>query len=320
MKTLPVFFSIDDNYAPWLAVALNSLISNASRDYQYDIVILHEGLKEQNMDKLKALSKPGFDIRFQAINERFECIRTDFDGNKLHTIDKFTLTIFFRLFLADMFPQYDKGIYIDSDIVLAGDIAELYNTPLEGNLIAACPDFSIQEIPPFISYVTEYVGVDKSLDYINSGILVMDLKQLREVGMGKRFLEVLGKWQFYSIAPDQDYINAMCKGRIKYLDKCWNTMPNENHPPLDNPKLIHYNLFSKPWKKDGVQYEDLFWKYAADCGFIEEINAYKKSFTDEDRAREDARGGSMVETALKVLASDKPSFRYVFNNGLEQRL
>lgn len=46
--------------------------------------------------------------------------------------DFFTLTIYFRLFLAQMFPQYDKGIYLDSDIVVPGDISQLYQTPLTG--------------------------------------------------------------------------------------------------------------------------------------------------------------------------------------------
>lgn len=320
MKTIPVFFSVDDNYVPWLSVALKSLIHNASRQYRYELVILHEGLPEESLMRLKSLSEPGFTIRPQLMTERFERIRSDFEGNRLHTLDRFTMTIFFRLFLPDMFPQYDRGIYLDSDIVVPGDISELFETDLGGNLIAACPDYSIQDIPPFVSYVTDYVGMDRSLDYINSGVLLMDFDGLRKAGMGRRFMEVLDRWQFNSIAPDQDYINSMCKGRIKYLDACWDAMPNDKSRPLDHPKLIHYNLFSKPWLRDGVQYEEYFWRWVPECGFADEIRRYKEAYTDEERRQDGLRAESMMQTALKLQSSAGHSFRTVFGDGLEQRL
>ncbi len=320
MKTIPVFFSVDDNYVPWLSVAIKSLIHNASRQYNYDIVILHEGLERSSVERLCALAEPGFEILPQTITERFGCISSDFEGHKLHTLDRFTMTIFFRLFLADMFPQYDKGIYLDSDIVVSGDISELYETDLEGKLLAACPDWSIQDIPPFVSYVTDYVGVDRSLDYINSGVLVMDFAKLRAVRMGMRFVEVLARWKFNSIAPDQDYINAMCKGRIKYLDKCWDAMPNDKRQPLAEPKLIHYNLFSKPWMRDGVQYEEYFWRYAPLSGFLAEIEEFKRGYSPSEQAKGAARCEGMIRTALDLRSACGHNFRTVFGSGLEERL
>ena len=270
VKTIPVFFSIDDNFSPWLAVSLNSMIQNASKAYEYQVFVLHQGLRQSNMDKLAALARDGVHINFVPIEKQYEAIKSDFTGNKLRA-DYFTLTIFFRIFIPDMFPQFEKGIYLDSDICVPGDISKLFEIDLGDNLLAACPDYSIQDIPPFIDYVTQAVGVDRGIEYINSGILLMDLGKLREVRMGERFLELMSKYNFDSIAPDQDYINAMCKGRIHFLGPEWDAMPNPAHPELDDPQIIHYNLFEKPWIKDGVQYEPYFWKYAKDCGFIEEI-------------------------------------------------
>ena len=62
----------------------------------------------------------------------------------------------------------------------------------------------------------------------------------------------------------------MCNGKILYLDEAWDAMPTEGKEPLKNPKLIHYNLFQKPWCYDNIQYEEYFWKYAKDSGYYED--------------------------------------------------
>ena len=117
-SVIPVFFTIDDGYAPYASVAIASLIENASKDYCYKIHIVHQGLSEENKRKLSAL--------------------------------------------ADMFPEYEKGIYLDSDIVVPGDISELYQIELgEEFLIGACPDYSIQNIPELVRYLEQGIGVGR---------------------------------------------------------------------------------------------------------------------------------------------------------------
>ena len=75
----------------------------------------------------------------------------------------------------------------------------------------------------------------------------MNLKEMRLKNFEGHFFSLLNKYRFDTVAPDQDYINAMCNGKIFYIDQKWNAMPNEDQEPLENPSLIHYNLFSKPW-------------------------------------------------------------------------
>ncbi len=315
---IPVFFSIDDGFSPWLSVSLNSLVKNCSPRYDYEIYILHQGLRQENIDKLASLSSPNVHINFAPIEEQYETIKSDFTGNKLRA-DYFTLTIFFRLFIPDMFPQYDKGIYLDGDICVPGDISRLFEIDLGDNLLGACPDYSIQDAPPLVEYVTKAVGVDRGLEYINSGVLLMDLRKLREVHMGDRFLELMGKYNFDSIAPDQDYINAMCKGKIYFLGPEWDAMPNPARPELQNPQLIHYNLFEKPWIKDGVQYASYFWEYATDSGYLEEIKAFKAAYPQEQIEKDAAQLGVMCGRVPEILAGEF-TFRKVFDGGLEKRL
>lgn len=315
-ELIPIFFSVDDNYIPYLAVALKSLIANASKKYNYKVIVLHQEVSENNIKRIEGLKTEGFEIEFIPMKDSLSCI-TDRMSNRLRA-DYFTLTIYFRLFIPAMFLEYDKGIYLDSDIVVLGDISELYEVNLRGNLIGASVDYSIQNIPEFVKYTEKGIGVTVS-KYINSGILLMNLKKLREVSLDTRFLELLNTYHFDSIAPDQDYLNAMCYGKIEYLSGTWDTMPENNTVPLKNPKLIHYNLFAKPWCYDNIQYEEYFWKYAKDSGYLEEIQEHKKNYSDEQKKSDTECIGRMLKRALEI-AEQTENFRTVFESGKERRL
>ena len=314
--TIPVFFTIDDSYAPYMGIALTSIMAGASDDYDYEIVIMHQELSEKNRSKLESMERPGFKLRFVAMEDEIRGI-TNRHCNKLRQ-DYFTLTIFFRLFIPEMFPEYDKGIYLDSDIVVPGDIAELYEVDLGGNLIGACQDNSIRDIPELIAYTDRGVGV--GIDrYINSGVLLMNLKELRKRHLERRFLELLATYHFDNIAPDQDYLNVLCHGKITYLDASWDAMPVQSKPPMENPRLIHYNLFAKPWCYDGIPYEDYFWYYASESPFYEEAKANKKAYPDEQKASDAACMRQLLAHG-KEIAEAPFNFRVVFESGLEARL
>lgn len=318
MKTneIPVFFAADDGYAPFLSVAVNSLVKNASESRNYRVIVLHEDMNEENRNKISALGKENVKIDFVPMQKGLETV-TDRMSNRLRC-DYFTLTIYFRLFIPAMFPEYDKAVYIDSDIVLPGDIAELYDIDIKDNYIAACTDFSIQEIPPLMNYVENAVGV-KGTEYINSGVLLMNLKELRERNFDSHFLNLLNTYHFDSVAPDQDYINAMCNGKIHYLSECWDAMPNDNKPALEAPKLIHYNLFSKPWCYDNIQYEEYFWKYAEDCGFKDEIKRYKDSYSEEQKKSDSDCLNMLVGKGDEIPLKDV-TFKKMFEKGVKIRL
>ena len=315
-KEIPIFFSIDNSYAPFLAVALNSAIKNSSADRCYKAIVLYQDLSESNRQKLRSLERPHFTIDFVPMGSGLERI-TDRMSNRLRC-DYFTLTIYFRLFIPAMFPQYDKGIYIDSDVVLPGDLTELFDTDIGDNYIGACNDLSVLDVPPLCDYMENAVGVNRK-EYINSGVLLMNLKKLREAELDKHFLTLLNKYHFDCIAPDQDYLNALCNGKIYYLDPVWDAMPNENKPPLENVRLIHYNLFSKPWCYDGIQYEKYFWQYATDCGYLEDIKAYKDSYSAEQKDSDSKCLNLLIERGAFITDLDI-TFKKLHERGEKIRL
>lgn len=313
---IPVFFTINDRYAPYLGVALYSAIENASPKNHYKAIILHEDVSAENRCRIQSLARDYFEIEFVPMQQGLESI-TDRMGSRLRC-DYFTLTIYFRLFIPAMFPEYDKAIYIDSDVVVPGDLAELYSIDLGDNYIGACPDFSIADVPPLVNYTVEAVGM-KPGKYINSGLLVMNLKALREKALDKHFLHLLNTHRFDCIAPDQDYLNAMCCNRIYYLPECWDAMPNDSKPAMKDAKLIHYNLFSKPWCYDNIQYGDVFWKYAEASGFFFEAKAHKENYSDAQKQSDAHCMELLVQRGMEITQSDH-TFRKVFESGEKVRL
>jgi len=315
-KEIPIFFTIDNSYAPYISVAIKSIIENASKDYNYKFIVLHQELNEENKEKISSLSKEGFEIKFVYMKDGLETI-TDRVENRLRC-DYFTLTIYFRLFIPDMFPEYDKGIYIDSDIVVPGDISKLYNHELGNNLIGACADKSVVDVPELAKYMEEAIGVSR-YEYINSGVLLMNLKEMREKEFTKRFLTLLNKYHFDCIAPDQDYLNAMCNGKILYLDESWDAMPTEGKVPLLNPNIIHYNLFQKPWCYENIQYEEYFWKYAKQTKYYEQIVEFKKNYSEEQKQSDRECLGVLVSKGGKM-SDNEVTFKKVMERGEQIRI
>lgn len=313
---IPIFFTIDNGYAPLLAAAIASAAGHASPDRRYRAIVLHEDLSEENAKKIMALQTTNFRITLTPMKANFEAL-DDRMSNRLRC-DYFTLTIYYRLFIPAMFPEYDKGIYIDSDVVLNADIAELFDTDLQGNLIGACRDLSIADIPPLVAYTENAVGAGKG-EYINSGVLLMDLKGLRNAHLEEHFLHLLTTYHFDSIAPDQDYLNAMCSGKILYLDEAWDAMPNPAHPELKNPKLIHYNLFAKPWCYDNVPYETYFWHWAKQCGFFDQIQAHKDAYDDEKKQSDSECLATLVKKGSEI-PDQEVTFKKMSDKGVAIKL
>lgn len=315
-KEIPIFFSIDNSYAPFLAAAINSAVKNCSKNRRYKAIILHQELSEDNISRLSALGSDNFKIEFVEMKDGLESI-TDRMSNRLRC-DYFTLTIYYRLFIPAMFPQYDKGIYIDSDVVVLGDLAELFDIEIGDNYIAACHDKSVVDVPPLAKYMEEAVGINR-YKYVNSGVLLMNLKALREKQFESHFLNLLNTYHFDCIAPDQDYINAICDGKIHYLDEVWDAMPNDSAPPLENAKIIHYNLFSKPWCYDGIQYGEYFWQYSKDSGYLKDAQEYKQNYSDEQKKSDSECLELLIKRGTEICDLDV-TFKKVNQGGVKIKL
>ena len=291
-KEIPVFFAVDNGYIPFLSVALRSLIDNTSKENIYAIKILYTNVTEENKKRIKKYETENISIEFVDLNKQLEEIK-----EKLYTRNYFSNTTYYRLFIPELYPEYDKAVYIDSDTVCLSDIAELYNTDMGDNLIAGIPDGVIQAIDIFKDYVERVVGVADYNNYFNAGVIVMNLKELRDYKFEEKFIYMLEKIKF-EVAQDQDYLNRLCKGRVKILDYSWNRMPVMGKTE-EKINLIHYNLGAKPWYFDNVVYQEYFWEYAKKTEFYNEIKELGTKYTDEDKERDDSNSLKLMELAKK---------------------
>lgn len=280
--TVPVFYSISDDFTKYAAVSLNSLVKHADPATDYTVYFLSQDLSDQHKQDLSDLGSQNVHVKFSHIDDELVKPIQNRKENFLRD-DFFTMSIFYRLFIPELFPQYDKAIYIDSDTIVNDDIAKLYNTELGNNLFGACTDSSIQYVAEMVKYIKGVLALDPK-KYINSGMLVMNCKAFRDEHFIDHFMDLLEKYHFDCITPDQDYLNEIGEGRILQLDPRWDAMPNENTEPLKDPGLIHYNLFFKPWHFKNVQYEDYFWQSAKETKFYNELKAELDSYTDAERA------------------------------------
>lgn len=280
--TVPVFYSISDDFTKYAAVSLNSLVKHADPATDYTVYFLSQDLSDQHKQDLSDLGSQNVHVKFSHIDDELVKPIQNCKENFLRA-DFFTMSIFYRLFIPELFPQYDKAIYIDSDTIVNDDIAKLYNTELGNNLFGACTDSSIQYVAEMVKYIKDVLALDPK-KYINSGMLVMNCKAFRDEHFIDHFMDLLEKYHFDRIALDQDYLNEIGEGRILHLDPRWDAMPNENTEPLKDPGLIHYNLFFKPWHFKNVQYEDYFWQSAKETKFYNELKAELDSYTDAERA------------------------------------
>ena len=293
-KVIPIFFAVDDEYTPFLSVALQSLIDNSSKENYYSIKILYTNISQENQNKINKYEKENVNIEFVDLNYYIDKVK-----DKLYTRDYYSKTTYFRLFIPELYPQYDKVLYLDSDIVILSDIADLYNIDMEDNLVAAAPDDVIQTIEVFQNYVEKVVGVADYKNYFNAGVLLMNLDELRKFNFQEKFLYLLSTVKF-SVAQDQDYLNRLCKGRVKLIENTWDRMPiGGDTVKREDIHLIHYNLAFKPWHFEDILYKEYFWQYAHKTEYFDIIQEIKESYTEEQKFKDSQEDKKLRELAQK---------------------
>lgn len=258
-----VCFSTDNNYAQHCAVAITSLLLNTKTNKNIDIYILNDGsLSRKNRYKISSLSsfKSGTQITFLDVNKSL------FKDFPILTETHFTEAIYYRYIIPNLLNNLSKVIYLDSDIIFKADINDLYIYNLQNNYIAAVQDIIGRENQ-------KRLELNSGKYYCNSGILLMNLDSLRENNIPE-------KLQDWTIAnkdsvkwPDQDAINVVLEDKILYLGLAWNFQyflddsemdfnPEEFERAKQNPKIVHYIGYIKPWEgKIKRMYGDLYFKY-----------------------------------------------------------
>ena len=291
-KRVAVLFAVNNGYAPYLGVALASLAEHA-RKHEYELIVLYRDLNERNRELLEHIvdqfgreSAGSFRLRFMEMPVNL----ADYDfapGYKSLSVESW-----YRLFAPSLFPEYDKILWLDSDILVRDDVAKLYATDLGDSWIAACRwDYGIigllererrQKQPKLGPYFTKVLGVKRPKEnYVNAGVMLFNLRTMREHGVQEKLLQAAQNPDMYY--HDQCAINMVCREHILYIDSEWNGLVsyNPNELPLKyrkkaladrkNRKIIHWAGSTKPWRKALVLGSDEWWDVARRTPYYEHI-------------------------------------------------
>lgn len=273
MKDINLFFACDEAYLPFLAVALTSVKENRDQTRRYAVRVLHTNMDTDKAKALSVLAQDDFSIEFFDISAQMENF-----SRKFYTRDYYSASTYYRLFIPELFPELEKALYLDSDVIVRGDIARLYDTELGNDLVGAVPDGIMNTVHELGLYAVKRLDMTSPRQYFNAGVLLMNLQEMRRCRFAENFVELLGAVTF-NVAQDQDYLNVLCRGRVTYLGYEWNTMPTGVH--AEQPLLIHYNLDNKPWQKDGIAFGEDFWHYAARSGYLAELRDIRRGYSPE---------------------------------------
>ena len=285
---VPVVFAADGNYVPMLTATIHSMLANASPDRYYDILALERGISTEDKRVMQQVyGKPGkVSLRFHNVRRIIESF--DLATNNAHI----SIETYYRFLVQQLLPHYGKVLYLDSDLIVQGDVAQLYDTDLGDNLLAAVRDLDFlgnvnMKGGERLRYAKEVLGMDDPYAYFQAGVLLLNTDALRELHTVREWLDLASDARY--IYNDQDILNAECEGRVHFLDYRWNVMtdcagriekvfsfaPSEAYEAYlksrEDQLITHYAGFEKPWKMKACDRAPLYWKYARQTPFYERL-------------------------------------------------
>ena len=298
MNKIPVFYACDDNFVKYTMVSLQSMMDHASKEAQYEIHVLHTNISEEMQKKMHAMENANFSVQFDHVTEYLHSVQ-----EKLPLRDYYSKTTYFRLFIAEMFPEIDKAIYIDSDTVVLGDIAQLYAYDLGDAYVGACREQVMIQEDVYGTYVEKVLGVERD-NYFNAGMLVINCEQFRKNHVLEQFMELLPMYNFV-VTQDEDYLNLICHNKVCWLPQKWNVEVFGQIPCREEEIcVLHYIMVSKPWHYSDCRLQEYFWESAQKTSVYAEIRKVLESYTDEERKRDAESCDRLMQTAKDEIAKE----------------
>ena len=132
----------------------------------------------------------------------------------------------------------------------------------------------------------------------------MDLKKMRKLKYLSTMIDLIKRYDADLVAPDQDYLNVILRGKVMHPDPVWNAEPVKDLPR--NTKLVHFNLFNKPWHYKNVPCERIFWKAAKGTGFYGDLKRQQEAFDEDKQKADHEKVGALIQKAARLAKSKEP--------------
>ncbi len=285
-----IVLSSDDFYVPYLSALLQSIADTRSPERRYDIIVMTENISREHQEVLrKQVADDRLALRFLNVRRPMREYH-----DKLSLNGHFKIETYFRLLLGDLLSDtYHKILYLDSDMVVCHDLAELYDENLDGYLVGACRDADTAGLYMGVregkrEYMDNVLKIEKPFDYFQAGTVLFNLDLWRSTFDTHEVFAFAqsNDWQLL----DQDVLNYLCQGHVKLLDMSWNVLYDWRGVRKDqicaraprwlfadylearrHPYVVHFAGPDKPWYNPVCDYAEVFWEASRRTPFYEQI-------------------------------------------------
>lgn len=286
-KNIHVAMATDDNYAHHLAVVAASILENLSSDRELCLHVLYEELSNSVKEKLEQLKAiRNFDLSF--IKNDLSLYNDLSSTWSTHT-SKLTYA---RLKLGSILPSIKKCLYLDCDVVVRRNIAELYDVDVSDYYFGA-----VEEIEEMRMFRNKDLGIPKNHGYFNAGVLLLNLDAMRENKFYERTLQFLNENKISLPLGDQDALNALFYDKWLALPLKWNIIlgmclmgtatkylnysNEEVKVSINNPAIAHYSQKQKPDSFLCIHpFAREYWHYLELTPWKNEVALKDKNFTN----------------------------------------
>lgn len=296
MKLLPIVFTCDDHYFKYTCVVICSIINNNNRNTKYEINILSEFISEENKRLAHQMIKPfpNFSISYHILKIK--------NPEEYHLNSYMSLSTYYRFFIFDFLKNYERVLYLDSDLIIDNDISFYADIDFENKVAIASPSIYVQNLliknieHDFTrDYFSKVLLMNDYKKYFNAGVILFNIKLIRELKIDQKLFDSI-KVIKTPIFQDQDILNSVFSnnGGVKIISNEYNFT---NGMKLTLPRLIlnslshrlgkkkrnkwftiyHYVGQIKPWQKYNLD-SSLFFYYAWKTPFLKEILKSNKIF------------------------------------------
>ncbi len=292
-----IAISINQEYIKYAYVLLTSVCENHKNINEMIFFhVLYCDIQEEKLDVLKQLEK---DYKCSVI---FHQIQDQILTKQLPSIEKWPIEVWLRLALPFILPDdIERVLYLDTDTIVIGSLSELYATDFENCFFAACPDLSNNNLQDYQKELFNDRMRGQAFVYVNSGVLLMNIRKITEELVLDDFTSLAvslnEKYQVF----DQDLINYMFAGKIKFLDgQKYNHFARigflngiKYHDITQRDTAIIHYTGPKPWSVTNLRsdVEIFWWEYARQTPFYEELleqvlwGEMRKGYTETNEFR-----------------------------------
>ncbi|MDO4503691.1 MAG: glycosyltransferase family 8 protein [Clostridia bacterium] len=275
---IPIAMALDDGYLYPTIVSITSMMENKNRNSYYKFYIMHPGeFSDESKVKLKSLENKysGCNINLIDMSDKY---KNAYDKGHI------TTPAYYRLSLSDLFPDLDKRIWLDGDTLVFKDLRAMYNLYMTGLYYRGFLDNSCK--------FPEKFGIYDNDHYICDGVMVVNLKELRNDNMVEKFNDFIEKNNDRLEQHDQTVINILCYKKIQKLPtvfgfinyystakeaknytECLIAKDSYSKEDMEygfnNVEVLH--CVRKPWKDLEVPFAEVWWEYAKKTDYFEEI-------------------------------------------------